>query len=208
MVTDHPDPLRSELDGLAPLAVAGDPQALTRLYELTADMLVGVALGMVGDRRLAEDIVQDAFVAFVRTSSSIRTSDGPTIRAWLVTAVRHGCVDHHRRAATRYERASDEVPDAPSEEIADQDAGDLVVRDPVLVEALATLTPDQRDALILFHVAGLSGQEIAAAMTRRRSAVYRLLRRGEENMRQALAGSDVGGSFRPPGERKSREPFE
>lgn len=191
--------MRSELDELAPLAVAGDPDAITRTYEVTVDMLSGVAFGMVGDRSLAQDIVQDVFLAFIRSTGSIRASDGPTLRAWLVTAVRNRAVDHHRRAATRYEESSNTFPETAEAE--ESGSRGLAVQDPLLLEALRALTNDQREAIVLFHVAGLSGEEVAEAMSRRRSAVYRLLRRAEESMRRALAGSDHGTSFRPHDER-------
>lgn len=188
------DQTRRELDLIAVDVVRRDPDALGQLYELTADMLASVAFGIVRDRAAAEDIVQDVFLKFVRVAGSIRNPDGPTLRAWLVRAVRNRCIDHIRSARVRREDTSAPLPEAPTRD----DAGArTTVDDPDLLEALQQLTEDQRQAVVLFRVAGLSGHEIAQTMNRNRPAVYRLLRRGEHRLREALAGDNLAPLHRP-----------
>jgi RNA polymerase sigma-70 factor (ECF subfamily) len=178
-----PDPVRAELDELAAALRRRDRDALTRCYQLTADLLMSVALGMLRDPEEAQEAVQDAFVSFVRNAHTI-TGDGRSIRAWLVQAVRSRSIDRTRTAARRREVPSDDLPEQPTAEEIEVSLG---ASDPAFERAFHGLTEAQRTAMVLYHVHGLSGNETAAAMGSNRAAVYTLLRRAEATMRRQLA---------------------
>lgn len=172
------DPVVEELGTLVPGLRQLEEPALTRLYELTADMLVSIAVGMLHDVHAAEDVVQDVFVRFVHHVGALDKDTGYAVRAWLVTATRNRCLDILRSGAHRREDATEELPDTPTPA--------PTLPDPELLEALDTLTDDQREALLLRHVAGMSGAEIGDVMGRNRAAVYALVRRAERSLRTAL----------------------
>lgn len=175
------DPVRSELDELAPALRRRDPDALARTYELTADLLASIALGLLGDRHAAEDTVQEAFLRLVSAAPDIR-GDGRSIRAWLVRTTRNVATDRLRKHANRFEAPTDTLPDTPAPGVDPADA----LPDPELVAALTALTEDQRTALVLRYVGGFSGHELGLALGRNRAAAYTLLRRAERALQRQL----------------------
>lgn len=111
----------------------------------------------VGDRALAEDILQDAFVRGIGKAGSIREDDSTV--AWFYRTLRNAVIDHHRRvsAASRsLARFADELAEeehAPAE-MAEQVCG--------CVSRLAeTLKPEYADALKEIDVQGSSVKEFA-----------------------------------------------
>lgn len=180
-VNDIDDTL-ARLDRLVDGLRAGDREAFHDCYQLTADLLASIAVGMVGDRRDAEEVVQDVFVRLARHASDFQ-GDGRSLRAWLVRTARNAAIDRLRARARRPEDPTEGVPDGPDPHAV---APDVAEFDPRLVEALQALTERQRTAVVLRHVAGLSGDEIAAVIGGGRDAVYALLGRAERALRRHL----------------------
>lgn len=178
------DPTLDRLHELADDVRRRDADALAEVHALTVQMLVAVAVTVVRDRELAQDVVQDAFLSLVDHCAEIR-GDGYALRAWLVRTVRNRAIDVVRSARYRWEDVRDELPDAG-------DGDDVTERvlsgelDPSFLAAFAQLTDDQRVALVLTHVVGLSGAEVGDALGRSRAAVYLLLQRAVRRMRTLL----------------------
>lgn len=192
-MTDPDDPTLTELDDLVVGLRSGDVWAFHRCYDLTVDLLSSLAVGMLGDRRDAEEAVQDAFVALARHAPAIR-GDGRSVRAWLVRTVRNACIDRLRARGRRREQPVAEVPEQPD----DDSLVDLDGPDPALEAALRALTERQRTALLLRHVAGMSGGEIAEVIGGGRDAVYALVARAERSVRRHLDRVSAVGSEREP----------
>lgn len=155
--------------------------AFRAVYEATADDLASYAYGMLRNRTAAEDAVQQAFLELVRAAEKLR-GQGEAIRVWLFRAVRYTCLDELRKAGRRPELPSDSVPDPG---YVDADPFDRQI-DPVLAGALGSLSNRQRSLVVLRHVVGLSGEEMARVMKTSRTAVYAALNRAERRLRQAL----------------------
>lgn len=172
----QPHPLDPYVAGIR----ARSNEAFRAVYQATVDDLASFAFGMVGDRRTAEDIVQQAFVELVKAGAGLR-GDGRALRAWLFRAVRYGCLDEYRRRSRRPELPHGDVPDI----VFDHEYLDSHL-DPELEAALAGLSKRQRTAVLLFHLADLSGDEIARVLGTTRRAVYGLLERGEAKLREIL----------------------
>lgn len=179
---DGVDPVLRELDGVADGIRRRDEGAFARAYQLTADLLASIAVGIVGDRQLAEDAVQEAFVSLVQAADRFQ-GDGRSLRAWLVKATRHRCIDHLRSAASRREETPGELPDDPRPAV--DPFGDDP--DPGFVAAFSQLTEEQRTVLVLRHVAGMSGEEVADVVGSNRDAVYAQAARAERRLRKLLA---------------------
>lgn len=180
---DRNDDALEELHTLVGDLRARDPAALARCYELTADMLASIAVGILRDRHAAEDVVQDVFVRFVGAVGDLRGDDGYAVRGWLVRATRNRCIDRLRSAAHQREDQVEELPETADAGSADPLADEL---DPDMLTALGALTEDQRTALVLRYVSDLSGNEIGEILDRNRAAVYQLLRRAERSLRTEL----------------------
>lgn len=172
-------PLDDHVDGVRGLT----EEAFRAVYLTLVDELVSFAYGMVSDRLTAEDIVQQSFVELVRAAPKIK-GDGRALKAWLYRSVRFGCMDEYRRRSRRPEIPVEEIPERQID--GDPLQGQL---DPRLEKALSTLSNRHRTAVILRHVSGLSGEEIASVLGSTRRAAYAVVARAEEKLRRALERS-------------------
>lgn len=170
-VSEYPE-LDEQVDGVR----RRSESAFATVYRLTVDDLTSFAYGMLHDRSAAEDAVQQTFLELARAASSLR-GDGRTLRAWLFRSLRYNCLDELRRRRRRPETPTDVLPDDPV---------DPPEVDVDLEEALAMLTERQRTMVLLKHVAGLSGEEIAQVLDSNRVAVYAALGRAERRLRSLL----------------------
>lgn len=170
----------SELDPLVDGIRRRSDAAFRAVYEATADGLASFAYGMLGNRAAAEDAVQQAFLELVQAAASIR-GDGRALRVWLFRAVRFSCLDELRRRSRRPETPVAHIPEPAGVE---PEVG------PDLQDALAKLSGRQRSLVMLRHVVGMSGEEIALVTRSNRSAVYAALGRAERRLRSLL---DEGG---------------
>jgi RNA polymerase sigma-70 factor (ECF subfamily) len=174
-------PQPTDLDGLVDGIRERSERAFSDLHRVMADRLVSYAHGMLRDRQAAEDAVQQAFLELARTSSSFN-GDGRALRAWLFRSVRFNCLDEVRRRGRHPERPTAALPETVS-----LDTEPCIALDPALEEAMAQLTEQQRSIIILKHVLGFSGAEIADILGSNRTAVYAAATRGERRLRKSLS---------------------
>jgi RNA polymerase sigma factor (sigma-70 family) len=156
-----------------------DPSPIEPLYRAHFDAIFRYAACRVG-RETALDVAAETFAQALRSLSRLDTQRDP--RPWLF-GIAANVLRHHRRAESRrlraYERAGgDEATLAPDP------AGPG--RRP-LVEALATLHPGDREALLLFAWADLSYDEVGAALQIPVGTVRSRINRARRILRAALA---------------------
>jgi len=175
-VTRARDALDEHVDGVR----TRSEEAFSAVYALMANGLASYANGMLRDRLAAEDSVQQAFLELARAAPNLR-GDGRSLRAWLYRSVRYSCLDEIRRRERRPEVVTDQVPDAGYRD-------EIDLPDPALQAALLALSERQRSLLVLRHVVGLSGAQVAKAMETNRTAVYAATARAERRLRQLLEG--------------------
>jgi RNA polymerase sigma-70 factor (ECF subfamily) len=130
---------------------------LRELYRRYSGELFGFASNALGDRELAEEVVQDVFAQLWRHADRY---DGTraSVRTWLYSIARNRIIDAHRRAAARPRRAEEGLLDAPAE--LDVALDQAVLRWQVTA-ALARLSPAHREVIRLAHYGGLTMREIA-----------------------------------------------
>lgn len=158
----------------------GEPAGIEAVYRRYAPAVLGWFRARVGDSHLAEDLTGDAFVAVI--GALPRYVGGPEAFAgWLFTLVRRDFVDHLRRAGRRPEVPTAEpvhpehVPDTADEVVLRSESERVRT-------ALAQLSPDQQEVLVLRVVAGLTAQEVAEATGRTVGAVKALQHRGLDSL--------------------------
>jgi RNA polymerase sigma-70 factor (sigma-E family) len=158
--------------GEAPSPVERDAPAFAAVYaELYPRMVRLARLSLaVGHGGGAEEIVQDAFVQLLRNWDRVESPAG-----WLRTAVVNGC----RSAGRRRRVARRNQPSAPLPVVDDADA--LAVRD-----ALRSLSPRQRAAVVLRYFEDLPEREIAELLGCRPGTVKSLLARSLLRLREVL----------------------
>jgi RNA polymerase sigma factor (sigma-70 family) len=149
---------RTDEELLAALTT-GDERALTDLYDRFGRVAYGLALRIVRDPALAQDAVQDAFLAAWRTAASFDSRRGKA-QTWLLTLVHRRAVDIVRREERRRaEQLADDAPAAVA--TATEDEASLREQRRAVQAALARLPFEQREALELAYYGGLTQSELA-----------------------------------------------
>lgn len=154
----------SEEDARLVHAIAeGDRDALARLYDRYAPILMGVAYRLLGERREAEDLVHDVFLEAWRQAADFDAERG-SVRAWLLMRLRSRAID--RRKAAGFTRVISLDSGMLAETI--REHRDAPHEDPMLApdrtavrSALAALPEEQRAVLLLGYFEGLSSSEIS-----------------------------------------------
>ncbi len=147
---------------LAGLAADGEQEALATLYDRHGALCYRVAIGVTRNASLAEECVQEAFLALWR-SRRYEERQG-SLKAFLVALAHHKAVDAVRREEAIGRRqdtyASREHPvlDSASQP---EEASWGHLRDEQVRAALAVLSPEQRHALHLAYFGGRTQREIA-----------------------------------------------
>ena len=153
---------------------------LEAVFRRDYPQVVAVAARVLGSRDEAEDVAQEVFLAFGRTT--VPADEAPR---WLSVAAAHTALNHlrsGRRRTAREEAAMDGHPIAP--DVAD-DVITLEERRRVRA-ALATLPRRQAVALVLRH-SGLSYADVAAALDLSPGSVGTTVRRAESALREELS---------------------
>lgn len=174
---------------------AGDERAFRELFQKHGRAIVNFAYNFVGSRPRAEELAQDVFLQVYRAGA--RYEPNAKFTTWLYRIATNACLNEVRRPERRYrmrpleretdsgdERAEISLPDPaalPGESIL---AGrELESRIRVV---LAALPENQRAALIMSRVDGLSYREVADALECSESAVKSLVFRATATLRREL----------------------
>ncbi len=185
--------------------VAGDQRALADLYDRWARPAFSLARRVCADEVLAEDVVQEVFIAFWREPGRFDSARG-TFGSWLLTLVHHKAVDAVRRESAIRRRT---VPAAENGEEwsmtpgpgADQAAMGAVVAGQVR-DALGRLPDEQRQALALAYYGGYTQREVATLTGVPLGTVKSRMFTGVQRLRSVLGpllgdvATDFGGGAR------------
>jgi RNA polymerase sigma-70 factor, ECF subfamily len=153
---------RTDLDLIARWK-SGDERAATALVERHADA-VARFVASVGARRDVEDLVQETFVRAFGSLDSFRGES--SLRTWLFTIARRLLVDRRRSERRRGGGLTMQVEVQDVDAVTEYTALDAVVADETewrMREAMARLTPTQREVFTLRVAEGMSYREIAEA---------------------------------------------
>ena len=169
----RPGPARPGRPGSAEVAAdaaimaslaAGEPDALASLYDRFGRPAYALARRVVIDPTLAEDVVQEVFLAVWRAPERYDASRG-TVSSWLLTLVHHRAVDAVRREATRRRHTVAPAEDGDERDVPPGPGADVAAVDAVVAghvrDALQKLAPDQRQVLTLAYFGGLTQSEVA-----------------------------------------------
>lgn len=125
-----------------------------------------------------EDVLGEVFLQVARDLDRF-SGDEHALRRWVFAIAHNRLLDARRRQGRRPVVADRDVPERAVPPPADP-------VDPALVEALSTLTPDQREVIVLRFVADLPLEDVARITRRRLGAVKALQHRGLDRLNQAL----------------------
>jgi RNA polymerase sigma factor (sigma-70 family) len=178
--------LRSD-DQLVALFRMGYDEAFRAIHDRYRQRLYAYTRQMLGGSRSdAEDVLQDVFL---RAYAALGDDDRPvTLRAWLYRVAHNRCVDHLRRpvppAAEVYELSRTPVHDPPDETERREDLRRLV-------QDVQRLPEQQRSALLMREMDGLSYAELADALRTSIPAIKSLLVRARIGLVEAGEARDT-----------------
>lgn len=140
-------------------AANGCIESLAALYDRYAPVLLAVARRILADPAAAEDLVHDVFLEAWRHADSYAQQRG-SVRTWLLVRLRSRALDRLRADQVRFRKREPGMGVA----LVGETAHDELQRAPdrrLVLEALASLDPLQRETLELAYFEGLSAREIA-----------------------------------------------
>lgn len=182
----EPDPGEQQVSDAELLTrhVAGDRDAFAEIFRRHRDRMWAVALRTTGDRELAADAVQDAFIAAFRRADRFRGDSAVT--TWLHRITVNAAIDRLRR----------EKPTSPLPAVDPADRHDRFGQAETALDvraALATLPEAQRMALVLVDMHGLSVAEAAAVLDVAEGTVKSRCSRGRAALAPLLAHREPEG---------------
>jgi RNA polymerase sigma-70 factor, ECF subfamily len=186
-------------EALVALVARGDEAALAELYDRVGRIAYGLAVRVVRDDRLAEDAVQEGFLAVWRSAAGFR-AERAKARTWILTLVHRRAVDLVRREERRRaEPLADEAAAAgaaAATEATDEAAWLRFERERVQA-ALRKLPDVQREALELAYYGGFSQSELAERLGVPLGTIKSRMFAGLARLRELLDESAEEGSWRP-----------
>jgi RNA polymerase sigma-70 factor (ECF subfamily) len=184
------DLLPSTDDQLVARLANGDAAALEMLYDRYVRQCFGLALRLVGEPQLAEEIVQEVFLKLWAQPSRYSAQKGQFI-SWLLSLVHHRSIDELRRKSRT--EVTLETPDAGSvlntEPNQDPEPGDQVwiaEQQRAVRRALASIPENQRQVLEMAYYGGLSQSEIATQLGQPLGTVKTRMRSGLQRLKAIL----------------------
>jgi RNA polymerase sigma-70 factor (ECF subfamily) len=190
---------RDDEENLIASSQRGDVQAFNQLVLRYQPILFGAVFRLLGDYDTAADVTQDAFLAAYRGIATYR--GGSSFRAWLLRIGSNMACDYWRRvqrhpsdsldALTAVDEpqsaevlnalATSNTEDNPEERLLSQELQELIQR------GIQRLPLDQRVAIVLCDIEGLSYEEVAAATQTTLGTVRSRIARGREKLRTYLS---------------------
>ena len=159
---DHPTVARKLAhlsdEALVALVARADEDALAELYDRFGRAAYGLALRIVRDPALAEDAVQEGFLAVWRSSARF-VAERAKASTWILTLIHRRAVDLVRREQPRRTEPLETAPQAAASDT--EDEAWLRLRRARVQEALRRLPDKQREALELAYFGGFTQSELA-----------------------------------------------
>jgi RNA polymerase sigma-70 factor, ECF subfamily len=196
---------------LVAAVASGSEDALAELYDRHAAAIHATAFRLTGDRQVAEDVVQEVFLALWNRADRFDPAVG-SLAAWLGTIARHRAVDRLRAAGRRPRLVA--LPGADDEASAealdralhagasgpgrDDPAGALEASETraAIGAALATMPGPEREVILLAYRDDLTQSEIAERLGWPLGTVKTRTRRALGRLR-AVLGDRYGPSLAP-----------
>jgi len=176
-----------EEDDLILRSKQGDLESFNQLVEKYQREVYNLALRMLGQASAADDATQEAFLSAFRGIGRFR---GGNFRAWLLRITANACRDQLRSLRRHPTTPLDELildtevdrnAQSPEDYAINQELGAEIAN------ALFTIPNEQRLAVVLYDIEGLSYEEIAQVMNCSLGTVRSRISRGRERLRHCLA---------------------
>ena len=172
----------------------GDEEAFRGLFRRYAPTAISLAKRIVRQPFLAEEIVQEAFLAVWRDPAGYDEGRG-TVKSWLMGMVHHRAVDLVRREESQRRRAEDPrliEPPAAADDVAETVVEEMGIPEErrAVREALGSLPAEQQQVIELMYFGGRSQSQIAESLGLPLGTVKSRTLLGMRRLRAALGGME------------------
>ncbi len=181
---------QDELEALVTRALQGDHNAFSIIVDQHNTLMLHTALMIVGDRDIAEDVVQDALIQAWHHLADLRKAGA--LRPWLIRIVINQCISFKRRLA----RTTAFMRQALSEQETDliaQAADDYkgrMERDWDLAHTIELLPIKQRVVIVLHYYNGMTLPEMAQALQISENTLKKRIQAALTNLRRMLRADE------------------
>jgi len=164
---------------------SGSKDALQRIYEKYRDYLLTLAMTIVNDAGLAEDIVQDVFVTLAKSGDTFKLRG--SLKSYLATCALNRCRDQVRASKRRPLSLDEDTPmqsdfNPPDRRMISDEQSRQVA------DAMAQLPYEQREVIVLHLNAAMKLRQIAGLQNVCVSTIKGRYRYGLQKLRSALNG--------------------
>jgi RNA polymerase sigma-70 factor (ECF subfamily) len=183
-----PQEHEQDLEALVERAQAGDQAAIGAIYDRLAGRVYRFALFRVGNRADSEDLMQRIFLKMIESLPRYQ-SRGIPFEAWFFRLARNNVIDHLR--GRRQHQPLETLAGIDSRLPRPDESAEAAMEFERLEEALAKLTPVQREVIGYRFMAGLSARDTGLIIGKREGSVRALQFRAVHALRQSLASEAV-----------------
>jgi RNA polymerase sigma-70 factor, ECF subfamily len=194
MVNATPQGTTGQQDGRAVLlqllaeVARGNKSAFARLYGLTHAKLLGIALRVLRDRALAEDVLQESYLKIWRHAASYDAAIASPM-TWMATIVRHGAIDSLRKRQVEALEAEDKIAAFASNDPDPVDEIHLARLRPKALAAFARLPEHKRRLIMLAYLRDRSRHDLSKRLGIPANTVKTHLRRALLELRTTMFAS-------------------
>jgi RNA polymerase sigma-70 factor (ECF subfamily) len=172
---------------------AGDFSPASEIYDRYSSRIYNFAFRFLRNSEAAEDATQEVFVKMLKHANQFHGD--AKLSTWLFSITANWCRDYLRKADNKTKESDDVLVTLPaSNENSPERNLELRENEQRIKRALAALTPEQREAILLSRYQGLSYAEIAQISGCSEGAVKTRVFRAMETLKKALSGESRGGS--------------
>ena len=164
---------------------AGDQLALHALYERAHRIVFTLIMRITVNRETAEELTIDVFHDIWRRALLYDAANG-TVLGWIMNQARSRAIDRLRFESRQKRKLCDDMQPMVEAAADPRDAIELREQGEALRAALASLTPDERQAIETTFFAGLTHAEAAARLNQPLGTIKTRIRSGLHKLRHAL----------------------
>lgn len=179
------DRKREELARVLVATGEEDRTAFARLYSLTSAKLFGVCLRILGERQLAEDVLQEVYLTVWKRAGGYEPGRASPI-TWLATIARNRAIDRRRALGRTPVATTETLPERADPAPLASDAMLIAEDGKRLHRCLEGLTREQRDAIRTAFFDGVTYAELADRQGVPQGTVKSWIRRGLQRLRTCL----------------------
>jgi RNA polymerase sigma-70 factor (ECF subfamily) len=173
----------ASLELLIARVAEGDRQAFASLYTATSAKLFGLALRIVRERAVAEDVMQECWIRIWNNAARYDMAAGRPV-TWLAAVARNAAIDAVRQKQLHRRRHEDDEGDALAA-VPAPSAGDPMERRGI-ERCLGELEDEHRACVLLAYVEGYSREELAGRYDKPVGTIKTWLHRGLKRLKDCL----------------------